>query len=256
MNSPDPRPPTALIAEDEPLLEAELRELLAQLWPQLRIVASARDGVQALLALDEQRPDIAFLDIHMPRLSGLEVARRAAGRCHVAFISAYDQHAIEAFEAGGVDYVLKPLSTARLALTVERLRERVSARPDDLQRTLQLLAAGAATRPPSYLHWVNVSRGQAVQIITVDEILYFRADSKYTLVVTAEDESVISKTLKELGDELDPTCFWRVHRASIVNVHAIDRVLRDARGNMQIRLKGHRELLPVSAPYQSLFRQM
>ncbi|MBV8034208.1 LytTR family DNA-binding domain-containing protein [Roseateles sp.] len=250
------KPPTAVIAEDEPLLADELRRSLAALWPQLRIAAQACDGAQALLAIDEHRPDVAFLDIRMPVLSGLDVAQRVAGRCHVAFLSAYDQHAIAAFEAGGVDYVLKPLSPARLAVTVERLKSRITATPAALERALQQLAAQAPTGPRAHLQWINASHGRAVQIITVDEVLYFRADTKCTLVVTAQGEAVIRKTLKELGDELDPTSFWQVHRSAIVNVHAIDHVRRDGRGNMQLRLKGRAETLPVSTQYQSLFRQM
>jgi DNA-binding LytR/AlgR family response regulator len=247
--------PTAIIAEDEPLLAEELREQLAALWPQLRIVEVAPDGIAALHAIETHAPDIALLDIRMPRMSGLDVARRVAGRCHVAFISAYDQHAIAAFEAGGVDYVLKPVAAARLATTVERLKGRLGTATPDLQRVLQQLAAGAAAGT-RHLQWINASRGSAVQLITVQEILYFRADSKYTLVVTSDGESLIRKTIKELSDELDPTMFWQIHRSSLVNVHAIDRVQRDSRGTMQLRLKGRDEALSVSSQYQSLFRQM
>jgi DNA-binding LytR/AlgR family response regulator len=247
--------PTAIIAEDEPLLAEELREQLAALWPQLRIVAVAHDGIAALHAIEAHAPDIALLDIRMPRMSGLDVAQRVAGRCHVAFISAYDQHAIAAFEAGGVDYVLKPVAAARLATTVERLKGRLGMATPDLQRVLQQLAAGAAGTQ-RHLQWINASRGAAVQLITVQEILYFRADSKYTLVVTSDGESLIRKTIKELCDELDPTMFWQIHRSSLVNVHAIDRVQRDSRGSMQLRLKGRDEALSVSSQYQSLFRQM
>ena len=247
--------PTAIIAEDEPLLAEELREQLAALWPQLRVAEVAHDGIAALHAIDTHAPDIALLDIRMPRMSGLDVARRVAGRCHVAFISAYDQHAIAAFEAGGVDYVLKPVAAARLATTVERLKGRLGTATPDLQRMLQQLAAGAATGT-RHLQWINASRGSAVQLITVQEILYFHADSKYTLVVTPDGESLIRKTIKELCDELDPTMFWQIHRSSLVNVHAIDRVQRDSRGTMQLRLKGRDEALSVSSQYQSLFRQM
>ena len=258
MNASDTdRRPTALIAEDEPLLADEIAERLAALWPQLHIVANVRDGVAALAAIESQAPDVALLDIRMPLLSGLDVARRVAGRCHVAFISAYDQHAIEAFEAGGIDYVLKPIASARLLTTVERLKSRLGAGGGDLQRVLQQLAAavGAPGRE-RYLQWINASHGSAVQLITVDEILCFRADSKYTLVTTRDGESVIRKSIRELCEELDPTMFWQVHRSTIVNVHAIDRLQRDSRGNMLLRLKGRDESLPVSAQYQSLFRQM
>ena len=250
------RAPKAVIAEDEPLLADELREQLGALWPQLEIVAVEHDGIAALRAIEAHAPDIALLDIRMPRMTGLDVARQVSGRCHVAFISAYDQHAIAAFEAGGVDYVLKPIAAARLATTVDRLKARLETTAPDLQRVLQQLAAGAATGPARHLQWINASRGTAVHLITVEEILYFRADSKYTLVVTAEGESLIRKTIKELCDELDPTMFWQIHRSSIVNVHAIDRVQRDSRGNMMLRLKGRDEALPVSSQYQPLFRQM
>jgi DNA-binding LytR/AlgR family response regulator len=250
------RVPTAVIAEDEPLLADDLREQLGALWPQLEIVAVEHDGVAALRAIEAHKPDIALLDIRMPRMTGLDVARQVSGRCHVAFISAYDQHAIAAFEAGGVDYVLKPIAAARLATTVDRLKARLETTAPDLQRVLQQLAAGVASGPQSYLQWINASRGTAVQLITVEEILYFRADSKYTLVVTADGESLIRKTIKELCDELDPTMFWQIHRSSLVNVHAIDRVQRDSRGNMHLRLKNRDETLPVSSQYQPLFRQM
>ena len=195
----------------------------------------------------------------MPRLSGLDVARRIAGRCHVAFISAYDQHAIAAFEAGGIDYVLKPLAAARLATTVERLKARLvpnTSSTADLQRVLQQLTSTSGLGTPRHLQWINASRGSAIYLITVDEVLYFKADSKYTLVVTSDGESLIRKTIKELCDELDPTLFWQVHRSTVVNVHAIDQLLRDGHGGMQLRLKGRDESLAVSAPYQSLFRQM
>ena len=247
--------PTALIAEDEPLLADELRELLGTLWPQLRVVAVVHDGAAALQAIEAQAPDIALLDIRMPRLSGLDVARRVSGRCQVAFISAYDQHAIEAFEAGGVDYVLKPLAAARLLITIERLKARLGLPPPDLQRALQQLATGGALGGQRHLQWIKASSGSTLQLITVAEIIYFQADSRYTMVVTAAGESVIRTTIKELCDELDPTHFWQVHRSTIVNVHAIDRLLRDGRG-MSIRLKGRDEALAVSSQYQALFRQM
>jgi DNA-binding LytR/AlgR family response regulator len=248
--------PRAVIAEDEPLLAEELREQLSALWPELVVVAVEHDGIGALHAIESHAPDIALLDIRMPRMTGLDVARRVSSRCHVAFISAYDQHAIAAFEAGGIDYVLKPIATARLATTVDRLKARLETTAADLQKVLQQLAVGAAAGPQRHLQWINASRGTSVQLITVEEVLYFRADTKYTLVVTPDGESLIRKTIKELCDELDPTMFWQVHRSSLVNVHAIDRVERDSRGNMLLRLKGRGETLPVSSQYQPLFRQM
>ncbi|MEO8524738.1 MAG: LytTR family DNA-binding domain-containing protein [Caldimonas sp.] len=248
--------PTAVIAEDEPLLAEELVEQLAALWPELRIVAVEHDGAAALRAIETHAPDIALLDIRMPLLSGLDVARRVSGRCHVAFISAYDQHAIDAFEAGGVDYVLKPLAPARLLTTIERLRARLGRSPADVQLALQRLVASGMLQTQRHLQWISASRGSTVQLLTVDEILYFKADSKYTLVVTADGESLIRKTIKELCDELDPTVFWQVHRSTIVNVHAIDRLLRDSRGNMTLKLKRRDEMLQVSTQYHALFRQM
>ena len=259
MPRPDSRhdPPTALVAEDEPMLADELIESLGALWPQLQVVARAVDGVAALHAVDEYAPTIAFLDIHMPRLSGLDVARRISGRCHVAFITAFDQHALEAFEAGALDYVLKPITVARLLTTVQRLKARIAETPPDLAQLLDRIGlrlnrqAGTA-----YLQWINASRGAAVRLITVDEILYFRADNKYTVVTTAESEALIKKSIKDLVEELDPTMFWQVHRSSVVNVHAIDSVVRDGRGNMTLRLKGRTETLPVAEHYHYLFRQM
>jgi len=258
MNSLDPAAssaPTALIAEDEPLLADELADLLKTLWPQLKIVARAADGVAALSAIDEHQPDLAFLDIHMPLLTGIEVARQVAGRCHVAFITSYDEHALEAFEAGAMDYVLKPPTAARLATTIRRLKVRLQQPPTDLRQALRNLVERAPA-PPRYLQWINASRGAAVRLITVEEILYFKSDQKYTLVVTADAEALIKKTIKNLNVELDPTMFWQVHRSTIVNVHAIDSVLRDDRGNLNLRLKQRPEQLAVSEVYTHLFQQM
>jgi DNA-binding LytR/AlgR family response regulator len=247
--------PTAILAEDEPLLADELADLLKVLWPQLRIVARAGDGVAALNAIDSFLPDVALLDIHMPLLSGIEVARRIAGRCHVAFITSYDQHALEAFEAGAIDYVLKPPTAARLMTTVERLKARLQQPPADLRGALKSVDQAPAVTP-RYLQWINASRGTAVQLITVEEIVYFRSDQKYTLVVTPDGEALIKKTIKELTDELDPTMFWQVHRSTLVNVHAIHSVTRDGRGSLTLRLKQRPETLPVSEAYNYLFRQM
>lgn len=247
--------PTAVLAEDEPLLADELAELLHALWPELRIVARAADGVAALNAIETHAPDVAFLDIKMPLLTGIEVARQIAGRCHVAFITSYDEHALEAFEAGAMDYVLKPPTVARLATTVQRLKARLQQPPADLRRALQDLVGRGAVLP-RYLQWINASRGTAVRLITVEEILYFKADQKYTLVVTADTEALIKKTIKSLAGELDPTMFWQIHRSAVVNVHAIDSVIRDDRGNLTLRLKQRPETLPVSEAYTHLFHQM
>jgi DNA-binding LytR/AlgR family response regulator len=247
--------PTAVLAEDEPLLADELQDLLAALWPELRVVSRAGDGVAALAAIEKHAPDLAFLDIHMPRLNGIEVARLIAGRCHVAFITSYDQYAIDAFETGALDYVLKPPTAARLATTVQRLESRLQQPPADLRRLLNDLAQ-SSPGTPRYLQWINASQGTAVRLITVDEVLYFKSDQKYTLVVTPDSEVLINKTIKELSEELDPTMFWQVHRSTLANVHAIESVIRDDRGNVKLRLKQRPETLPVSEAYIHLFRRM
>jgi DNA-binding LytR/AlgR family response regulator len=244
--------PRAIIAEDEPLLREELAELLASLWPELEIVARAGDGIEALHALETLAPDVLFLDIQMPGLTGLQVARQASGRCHVVFVTAYDQHTLAAFEQGAADYVLKPANTPRLATTVARLKERIGRQAPSLEGLLRELGAGSR----GFLRWINASHGQAVRVITVDDVCYFQADSKYTRVVTAAEESLIRKPIKELCDELDPACFWQIHRSTIVNVHAVAGVVRDLRGRTQVRLRRREELLPVSEAYVHLFRQM
>lgn len=244
--------PRAVIAEDEPLLRDELVESLAALWPELEIAAQAGDGIAALREIEHQTPDILFLDIEMPGMSGLEVARHASGRCHVVFVTAYDQHAIAAFEQGAVDYVLKPVNVSRLATTVSRLKERIERPARPVEGVLTALSRPAR----GFLKWINASHGTTVEIITVDDVSYFQADSKYTRVVTAERESLIRKPIKELLDELDPSLFWQIHRSTIVNVNAIDGVVRDGRGRLQVRLKHGSELLPVSEAYAFRFRQM
>jgi DNA-binding LytR/AlgR family response regulator len=251
----DHRTPTAVIAEDEPLLADELADLLRMLWPQLQVVARVNDGVAALHAIEEHAPDVVFLDIQMPLLTGLEVAQRIGGACHIVFITSYDQHALQAFEAGAIDYVLKPPTPARLLTTLQRVKDRLHRPPADLRPALTGIAAAApATR--QHLQWINASRGAAVRLITVEEILYFKSDQKFTLVVTADSEALIRKTIKELGDELDPAMFWQVHRSTIVNLYAIDSVIRDERGNLSLRLKNRPESLAVSEAHTHLFRQM
>lgn len=253
MLPPDSRP-SAVIAEDEIILRDELAEMLGTLWPELSLVARVDDGVAALSALDRHSPDIVFLDIQMPRLTGLDVARQATHRCHVVFVTAYDEYAVNAFEQGAVDYVLKPFTAGRLATTVARLKAKLSSEPADLSRLLDQLTQ--KYRGKNHLRWINVSRGTAVRLITVDEVLYFKSDNKYTLVVTPDGESLISKTIRELTDELDPAVFWQTHRSTVVNVNAIDSVVRDNGGRPQVRLKSRKEVLPVSEQYAHLFKQM
>lgn len=244
---------TAIVAEDEATLRQQLVEQLGQLWPELTVVAEATDGIAALRLLAEHRPDIVFLDIQMPGATGLEVARQASGRSRVVFVTAYDEHAVAAFEQGAVDYVLKPISAARLFTTVTRLKERLGSPPPRLDA---VLTSVAATAPKTYLRWINASVGQNLRLITVDEIAYFQADNKYTRVVTAEGEALIRKPLKELVDELDPNQFWQIHRSTMVNVAGIAGVTRDFRGRMLVKLKGRSETLQVSDSYTHLFRQM
>jgi DNA-binding LytR/AlgR family response regulator len=247
--------PKALIAEDEPLLLAELKETLASIWPELVICAEAEDGITALQALQTKSPDIIFLDIEMPGMTGLEIARRASGKCHVVFVTAYDKYAVAAFEEGTVDYVMKPFNSARLATTVARLKQRLQGAPANLDGILKLLAANGGNGK-EYLRWITASQGEELRLITIEEICYFQADSKYTLVVTADTESLIRKPIKELIDELDPNVFWQIHRSTLVNVNAIAGVNRDFKGRLHVRLKQRKETLAVSEPHEHRFKQM
>jgi len=244
---------TAVVAEDEATLRGQLVDQLGQLWPELAIVGEAADGVQALRLLQESDPDVLFLDIEMPGATGLEVARQASGRCHVVFVTAYDQHAVSAFEEGAIDYVLKPVSAARLFTTVQRLKERIGAPPARIDAVLPRLAAGNGRR---FLRWINASVGQNLRLITVEEVIYFQADNKYTRVVTNDGEALIRKSLKELVDDLDPQQFWQIHRSTLVNAAAIAGVTRDFRGRMLVKLKRREDSLLVSDSYTHLFRQM
>ncbi|HTI63129.1 MAG TPA: LytTR family DNA-binding domain-containing protein [Gemmatimonadaceae bacterium] len=244
----------AVIAEDEPLLRAELRESLAKLWPDLAVCAEAEDGVEALHAIEQHDPDILFLDIQMPGLSGLEVARQAGSRCHVVFVTAYDKYAVTAFEQGAVDYVMKPFSPARLATTITRLKEKAGTAPANLEGLLQTLIRNSA--PKEYLRWITASQGQELRLITVEEVCYFQADNKYTLIVTPHQESLIRRPIKELVQELDPAMFWQIHRGTVINVNAIAGVQRDLSGQLRVKLKERKETLPVSDPYVHLFKSM
>jgi DNA-binding LytR/AlgR family response regulator len=244
---------TGLIAEDEDVLRAELRAHLATLWPELEVVAEAANGIEALHALDRHSPRVAFLDIEMPGLTGLDVARQIQGRCHVVFVTAYDAHAVAAFEQGVIDYVLKPYDGARLALAVRRVQERLKSAPPPLDGLLRELARAPARE---YLRWINASQGQEVRLITVDEVCYFQSDTKYTRVVTAAGEALIRRSLKELLEELDPHHFWQIHRATVVNANAIAGVSRDFRGQVRVKLKARPERLAVSEAHVHLFRQM
>ena len=247
--------PTAIVAEDEPLLRRELKDALGTLWPELAIVAEAEDGVQALQALARHAPDVMFLVISMPGVTGREVARAASGRSHVVFVTAYDQYALNAFEQGAIDYVMKPFELPRLAAAISRVRERIPSVPANLEGLLAaLIERGAAKQ--RFLRWITVAQGRSVRLIPVNDVCYFQADHKYTLLVTASGQSLINKTIRELLDELDPDTFVQVHRSTIVNVNAIAAVHRDLRGRLEVQLKLRSEMLPVSASYAHLFRQM
>ncbi len=249
-------PPRAVIAEDEANLREQLRETLASVWPELEICEEAHDGVHALRALERHSPDVVFLDIQMPGVSGLDVARRASGRCHVVFVTAYDNYAVTAFEQGAVDYVMKPLTAARIAQSVQRLRSRMSSAPPDIVGLLERIAGRLDDKRKDYLRWVTASEGTETRLLTVEEIIYFRSDNKYTTVATADREALVRIGIKDLVDQLDPAVFWQVHRGTIVNVNCIAGVTRDFRGRMALRLKKRSETLAVSDSYSHLFKQM
>lgn len=247
---------TAVIADDEPLLRAMLRTRLARLWPELEVVHEMENGRGVDAVLDAHAPDLFFLDIHMPGVNGLEAARAIAGRAHVVFVTAFDEHAVEAFERGALDYVLKPFNDERLAVTVQRLKERIERTPASVQALVEQLAGRLGTRAVEHLRWVKASVGSNVRLIPVEEVLFFQSDEKYTRVVTCEGEVLIRKPIKELLDELDPARFWQVHRATIVNVDRIASVRRGLKDQAEIALRDHGETLVVSRAFTHLFKQM
>jgi DNA-binding LytR/AlgR family response regulator len=246
--------PVAVIAEDEPLLRQEIREQVQALWPDLRIAAEVGDGIEAIQAIDQWRPDILFLDIQMPGASGIDVARYASGRAHVVFITAFDSFALQAFEQGALDYVLKPISSDRIRLTVERLQRRLREPPADLRGLTDLLKS-AIQEGPQFLKWLTVPKGRELHVVAVADISYLRADNKYTTLFTRTASFLCTSTLKDMKDKLDPTMFWQIHRSIVVNVGAIDTIYRSFRGSLEVKLKERAELLPVSAAHAHLFRQ-
>lgn len=269
-------PIRAVLADDERLMREQLRSRLTEVWPELDIVAEAKNGLEAVELTREHRPDLVFLDIRMPGLTGVEAAREIAqlpedddwGVPEIVFITAYDQYAVEAFEQGVADYVLKPAERERLQLTVARIKKRLAQRnapsadfsdsaPAPLQQLLHKLSAQInPSAKPQYLQWIQATVGQAIQMIPVEDVLFFISDEKYTRVQTAKVEALIRKPIKELVDELDPQLFWQIHRSTLVNARAIDGITRDFRGRQLVGVKGLSEKLEVSRSYTHLFKGM
>lgn len=253
---------TAIIADDEEPMRDMLRKRLHEAWPELDIVAEAANGIEAIALAGQHQPDIVFLDIRMPGLTGIEAARMLFNRCHIVFITAYDQYAIEAFEQGALDYLLKPVNLERLKTTCGRLQSRLGKAPNNIERQLTQLLQQTGRSPagaqpqPEYLHWIQAQVGNSLRMISTREVLFFRADEKYTRVQTAQGEFLIRKTLKELEDELDPNEFWRIHRSTLVRVDAIAEVTRDLRGRQMVRVRNSPEELEVSRGNTHLFQQM
>ena len=247
--------PTALIAEDEPLMRERLKDKLSEIWPELDIVAEAEDGEQALELFFEHHPQIAFLDIRMPGRTGLDVAAEIGAHCHVVFITAYDQYALKAFEAGAVDYLLKPVETDRLTAMVERMERKLASPPIDLSALLAQLRS-TVHADGGRMKWVKAAVGKQVKLIPVADVVYFQSDAKYTRVVLASGEALIRTPLKDLLAELDPEKFWQVHRGTIVNLDAVSGVLREDAERQFILLKNRQEKLPISRQFTHLFKQM
>jgi DNA-binding LytR/AlgR family response regulator len=248
--------PTAVIAEDELPQRRELRTLLAELWPELHIVAECDDGLAALNALEQHRPQVAFLDIRMPGVSGLEVARAAGSHCQVIFITAYEEYALRAFDEGAVDYLQKPVARDRLRRAVERTRARLSSgTPVDMAALIDMVQARLAPGGKS-IKWITASVGNTMKMFSIEEVLFFQAQDKYTRVVTADSEGHIRTPLRELLASLDPETFWQVHRSVIVRVGAIRAVEKEEDGKLRLTVRGHGESLPVSSAFQYRFRGM
>ena len=251
----------AVIADDEPLMRDQLRARLKELWPELEIVSEAKNGEEAIEQVEEHRPEVVFLDIRMPVKTGVQAARdiaRLDGRLpEIVFVTAYDQYAIDAFQQGVIDYVLKPAERERLAVTVDRLKKRLAG-PAGSADTLQEALAKLAERldPQAKLKWIQASVGNQIQMIPVDEVLFFVSDEKYTRVQTAQQEALIRKPIKELIGELDPQQFWQIHRSTLINARAIAGIIRDERGRQLVSIKGRPEKLEVSRSYAHLFKGM
>jgi DNA-binding LytR/AlgR family response regulator len=256
--------PTALIADDEPLLRKSLTRLLAAAWPQLQVVAQARNGREAVELFEAKQPDVCFLDVHMPGLSGVEAARYLAGRAQLVFVTAFDRYALEAFEHGALDYLVKPVESARLAATVQRLQQRLDAAADAgdaealVERLAERLRREAKVAAP--LAWLRASVGSQLRLIPVEAVEYLRSDEKYTRIAWQDQgkpaEALVRTPLKELLPQLDPADFVQVHRAVVVNLRAVDHVSRAENETAIVHLRRRAETLPVSRSYAHLFKQM
>jgi DNA-binding LytR/AlgR family response regulator len=250
--------PSLLVAEDEPLMRERLLEMLAQSWPEARVVLVAENGNDAWDGFLEHEPDVAFLDIRMPGLSGLEVAERIGAMAHVVFVTAYDQYAVDAFDAGAVDYLLKPVQMDRLERAVARLRSKLARPPADGAAMGELLRHLKSALPDvrqERTKWIRASVGRQVRVIDVDEVLFFQSDTRYTRIVLRDYEALVRTPLKDLLSTLDPDRFWQIHRATVVNVNAIEAAERIDAERMQVLVKGSSEKLAVSRTFVHLFRE-
>lgn len=251
--------PTAVIADDERLMREQIIGRLKEAWPELLIVGEAGNGREAVAMVQSLEPDIVFLDISMPEMDGIKAARALAGQAHVVFVTAYDQYAISAFDHGAIDYLLKPVDPERVALTCRRLRERLQQKPDPMDDLLEKLSqrlGSGGVKPREYLRWVQASVGANIRMIPTGEILFFRAEDKYTRVQTERFEALIRKPIKELIDALDPDEFWQIHRSTVVRVDAVAQVSRNLSGKQIVHLRGSEEKLEVSRSFNHLFKQM
>ena len=251
--------PTAVVADDERLMREQIIGRLKDAWPELLIVGEAVNGREAVAMVQGLEPDIVFLDINMPEMDGIKAAQALSGQAHIVFVTAYDQYAISAFDQGAIDYLVKPVEPERVALACRRLRERLQQRPDPVNDLLEKLSQRLGSdglKPREYMRWVQASVGANIRMIPTSDILFFRAEDKYTRVQTETFEALIRKPIKELIDELDPKEFWQIHRSTVVRIDAVSQVSRNFRGNQMVHLKGREEKLEVSRSFSHLFKQM